>query len=293
MSTTVPLPTYRYGITRVWRAEIFRLRRWTAIWILTAAWLLLDSLFTFVFNWVSYASGSDNFSNQGVSQEHLLASILPSALAQDLPQGMPLFGGALMMVLGAIVAGNGYGWGTWKTVFTQGPSRASTVLGSILAVATTVLALLAVTIVLDVAFSLVIAGTESQAVHWPSAGAMAKSVLAAFMVMELWTMAGYLLGTIARSPAVSIGLGLVWNMVIENLLRGVGNSLHAVAVVTHFLPGTAAGSLVGRLAGMDTVNPTPGVLDTLGTARAVVTVAIYLIGLPVLAGWLLRRRHVS
>jgi len=293
MSTTVPLPTYRYGITRVWRAEIFRLRRWTAIWILTAAWLLLDSLFTFVFNWVSYASGSDNFSNQGVSQEHLLASILPSALAQDLPQGMPLFGGALMMVLGAIVAGNGYGWGTWKTVFTQGPSRASTVLGSILAVATTVLALLAVTIVLDVAFSLVIAGTESQAVHWPSAGAMAKSVLAAFMVMELWTMAGYLLGTIARSPAVSIGLGLVWNMVIENLLRGVGNSLHAVAVVTHFLPGTAAGSLVGRLAGMDTVNPTPGVLDTLGTARAVVTVAIYLIGLPVLAGWLLRRRDVS
>ena len=35
-----------------------------------------------------------------------------------------MFGGALMMVLGAIVAGNGYGWGTWKTMFTQGPSRA-------------------------------------------------------------------------------------------------------------------------------------------------------------------------
>ena len=34
-----------------------------------------------------------------------------------------MFGGALMMVLGAIIAGNGYGWGTWKTVFTQGPSR--------------------------------------------------------------------------------------------------------------------------------------------------------------------------
>lgn len=37
--------------------------------------------------------------------------------------------GALMPVLGAVVAGNGYGWGTWKTVFTQGPSRRSTVLG--------------------------------------------------------------------------------------------------------------------------------------------------------------------
>jgi ABC-type transport system involved in multi-copper enzyme maturation permease subunit len=293
MSTTTALPSARYGVARVWRAETFRLRRWTAVWVLAAAWLLLDALFTFVFNWVSYASGSTNFSNQGESKADLLASILPGALAENLPQGMPLFGGALMMVLGAIIAGNGYGWGTWKTVFTQGPSRTSTVLGSILATMTAVLALLVVTIALDVAFSLVIAGAESQSVHWPTAAAMGKSILAALMVMEMWALAGYLLGTVARNPAVSIGLGLVWNMVIENLLRGVGNSLHAVAVLTHFLPGTSAGSLVGRLAGIDPVNATPGVFDTLGTARAVVTVAIYLAAFPVLAGWVLRRRDVA
>jgi hypothetical protein len=198
-----------------------------------------------------------------------------------------------MMVLGAIVAGNGFGWGTWKTAFTQGPSRTSTVLGSILATATVVVGLLVMTIALDVAFSLVIAGVESQPVHWPSAGAMAKSILAAFMVMEMWAMAGYLLGTIARSPAVSIGLGLVWNMVIENLLRGVGGSLHAIAVLTHFLPGTAAGSVVGRLAGTDPVSPTPGVLETLGATRAVITVAIYLLAFPAAAWWLLRRRDVN
>lgn len=286
--TTTPL-----AVTGVWRAETFRLRRWTAVWVLAAAWLLLDALFTFVFNWVSYASGSASFSNEGESKADLLASILPGALAENLPQGMPLFGGALMMVLGAIIAGSGYGWGTWKTVFTQGPSRTSTVLGSILATVTAVAALLVVTIGLDVAFSLVIARAESQPAHWPSAGAMGKSLLAAAMVMEMWALAGYLLGTIARNPAVSIGLGLVWNMVIENLLRGVGNSLHAVAVLTHFLPGTSAGSLVGRLAGIDPVNATPGVFDTLGTARAIVTVAIYLVAFPVLAWWLLRRRDVS
>jgi ABC-type transport system involved in multi-copper enzyme maturation permease subunit len=287
------MSTIPVGATRVWRAETFRLRRWTAVWVLAAAWLLLDALFTFVFNWVSYASGSTSFSNEGESKADLLASILPSALAENLPQGMPLFGGALMMVLGAIIAGNGYGWGTWKTVFTQGPSRTSTVLGSILAAVTAVAALLVATIALDVAFSLVIAGAEAQPVHWPSASAMGESVLAALMVMEMWALAGYLLGTIARNPAVSIGLGLVWNMVIENLLRGVGNSLHAVAVLTHFLPGTSAGSLVGRLAGMDPVNATPGVFDTLGTARAVVTVAIYLVAFPALAWWVLRRRDVA
>jgi hypothetical protein len=284
---------YRYDVVRVWRAESFRLRRWTAVWVLAAAWLVLDALFTFVFNWVSYASGSTNFSNKGESKADLLASILPSALAENLPQGMPLFGGALMMVLGAIIAGNGYGWGTWKTVFTQGTSRSATAVGSILATASAVLGLLIVTIGLDVAFSLVIAGATSHGAYWPAAGALTKSIVAAFMVMLMWAMAGYLLGTIVRNPAVSIGLGLVWNMVIENLLRGVGNSLHAIATITHFLPGTAAGSLVGRLAGTDSVNPTPGVLDTLGTDRAVVTVAIYLVALPALAWFLLRRRDVS
>ena len=50
--------------------------------------------------------------------------MLPATHPDVFVQGMPMFGGALVMVLGAIVAGNGYGWGTWKTMFTLGPSRA-------------------------------------------------------------------------------------------------------------------------------------------------------------------------
>lgn len=281
------------GTTRAWRAETFRLRRWTAVWILAVVWLLLDALFTYIFNWISYSSGTSSFRTEGVPKSALLVTILPSALAHDLPQGMPMFGGALMMVLGAIVAGNGHGWGTWKTVFTQGPSRTSTVLGSLLATATVILGLLVATLALDVAFSLVVAGVESQPVHWPAFVDLAKSFAAAFMVMEMWAMAGFLLGTLARSAGVSIGLGLVWALVIENLLRGVGSSLHAIAVLTHFTPGTAAGSLVGRLAGIDPLSPTPGVLDTLGTTRAIVTVCVYVVGLPLLSWWVLRRRDVN
>ena len=64
-------------------------------------------------------------------------------------QGMPMFGGALMMVLGALVAGNGYGWGTWKTVFTQGPSRgASVVAGSLAALTAFVVGTVLATLVL-------------------------------------------------------------------------------------------------------------------------------------------------
>jgi ABC-type transport system involved in multi-copper enzyme maturation permease subunit len=275
------------------RADLLRLRRWPAVWVVVAAWLLLNAMFGYVFNYVTYASGDSNFSTEGQTRAELLATIVPSGLADSLPQGMPLFGGAIMMVLGAIVAGNGYGWGTWKTAFTQGPSRTSTILGSIGALAATVAGIVVCTLVLDVLLSLGVAGLESQSVSWPAATALLESFGAGLLVMEMWALAGYLLGTLARGPAVSVGLGLVWGLVIENLLRGVGTSLQAVAVFTHFLPGTAAGSLIGSIVGTGGPDATPGILDTLSGTRALVTMAVWSVALPLTTLWLVRRRDVA
>ena len=110
---------------------MLRLRKWPAVWITIGAWMALTAMFGYLFNYLSYATGDNSFSNEGESAESLLAEILPANVPHVLLQGMPMFGGALMLVLGALVAGNGYGWGTWKTVFTQGPSRPSVVAGSL------------------------------------------------------------------------------------------------------------------------------------------------------------------
>jgi hypothetical protein len=59
------------------------------------------------------------------------------------------------------------------------------------------------------------------------------------------------------------------------------------------LPGTGAGSLVGRVVGVDAADGTPGVLDTLSGAQATWTVAAYAVLLPLLAVWLVRRRDVA
>jgi ABC-type transport system involved in multi-copper enzyme maturation permease subunit len=280
-------------LTRTTLAELFRLRRWPAFWVTVAAWLLLNAMFGYVFNFVTYSSGDSNFSNEGQTRAELLATIVPSGLAGNFPQGMPLFGGAIMMVLGAIVAGNGYGWGTWKTVFTQGPSRAATLLGSMSALAVLVAALVVATLLADTGMALGVAALESQPVSWPAAGDMVQSVGGALLGMERWALAGYFLGTVARGPAVSVGLGLVWALVIEGLLRGVGTSLAAVAVFTHFLPGTAAGSLIGDIVGVGGPDPTPGLLDTLSGTRALITLAAWLVLLPVASVWLVRRRDVA
>jgi hypothetical protein len=153
-----------------------------------------------------------------------------------------------------------------------------------------VVATMLTSLVLDAGLSLLIATTESQPIVLPGAGALLESMGVGFLVLEMWALGGFLLGTIARGPALSVGLGLVWALVIENLLRGVGQLLSPVEAFTTVLPGTTAGSLVGSIVGGE---GTPGVLDTVGAGQAAVTVAAYILVLPLVAVWLVRRRDVS
>jgi ABC-2 type transport system permease protein len=275
------------------RAELLRMRKWPAVWVTLGAWIALSLMFGYLFSYLSYKTGDLTFADEGSTREALLDGLMPASVPDVLVQGMPMFGGALMLVLGAIVAGNGYGWGTWKTAFTQGPSRTSSALGSLAAITTFVMGVVLVTLALYVGVSLLIATTESQPVVWPAASALAESVAGGMLVLEMWALVGFALGTLARGPALSVGLGLVWALVLENLLRGVGTLLGPVEAFTTVLPGTAAGSLVGALiGGTGSPDDTPGVLDVLSGTQATAMVLAYVVVLPLLAITLIRRRDV-
>jgi ABC-type transport system involved in multi-copper enzyme maturation permease subunit len=276
------------------RAELRRLVRWPAVWVVIGAWWVVSLTFGYVFPYVSYRSGETGFSTRGTDTDQLLLDLLPAHAPSVMVEGMPLFGGALMMVLGALASGNGYGWGTWKTVFTQGRSRIVVVGGSIAAVVSLVGLAVLVTVGLDLTAGLAIGAAESADVLAPDGEQLLGSLGGGFAVMAMWALAGYTLGTLTRSPALSVGLGLVWTLVLENLLRGVGGTLEAIESFTHILPGTAAGSLVGSLveasAGGDS---TPGVLTVLPGGQALGTVAVYVVLLLGLTLGLARRRDVT
>ena len=275
------------------RAELLRLRRWPAVWVTIGAWVAMSIMFGYLFGYLSYKTGDMSFSTEGQTRASLLVDLLPAAVPDTLLQGMPMFGGALMMVLGALVAGSGYGWGTWKTVYTQGPSRTSTVLGSLAALTTFVVGIVLLTLTLYAVISIAIASSEGVSIVWPSLGSVTESTLAGTLVLEMWAVAGFALGTVARGPALSVGLGLVWALVVENLLRGVGELLGPVEALTHVLPGTAAGSLVGALVGVGGPDPTPGVVDVISGTQAAWTVLAYVVLLPVVSLLLVRRRDVT
>lgn len=281
-------------VLRSTRAELLRLRKWPAVWVTLGAWLTLAAMFGYLFNYLAYATGSQNFATDGQPVDTLLAQVLPANVPAVLVQGTPMFGGALMMVLGALVAGSGYGWGTWKTVFMQGPSRTSAVLGSMAAVAVFVLGLVVASAVMGFGIALGIAALEDAPVVWPSVSALASGLGYGYLILLMWALVGFGLGTLARGPALSVGLGLVWALVLENLLRGVGTLLSPVEAFTHFTPGTAAGSLVGAFIGVPSGGQSdPGVLDVLSRERSLVLLAAYVVLVPLATLLLVRRRDVA
>ena len=272
------------------RAELLRLRRWPATWVLLGVWFALDLAFVYVFNYIAYRTGDASGPADRVPRAQLLAGLLPHAVPAAAVQGTPLFGGAIVLILGALATGSGFGWGSWKTVLTQGPGRGTAFGGTLVVLASTVVGLVLATFALDLGVASVLAAVEDQPVDLPSIGALAQGAGAGILVLGMWCAAGVLIGVLIRSPALAVGLGLVWALVVENLLRGVADLVGGLAVVTDHLPGTAAGSLVGALDGAG--DRAPGVQTVLsgGTATA------FLLGWLVLfaAGGLvlMRRRDV-
>jgi ABC-2 type transport system permease protein len=278
------------------RAELLRLRRWPALWVLLGVWVTLNLSFGYVFDYIAYRTGdAAGPGTVGMSRDALLAGLLPSAAPVTLTQGMPMFGGALVMIMAALAVGSGYGWGTWKTVLTQGPGRAAAFGGTLVALGTFVVGLVLVSAVVDLAVSCGIAAIEGQPIDLPSAGDWLSALGTGIVVLGMWAAAGVLVGVLTRSPALGVGLGLVWALVVENLLRGVGGVLDAIGPVTDHLPGTAAGSLVGALSRAQTVSGTgtPGVFATLTGPVATGWLAVYLAGFMIVALLVVRRRDVA
>ncbi|MBH0781335.1 ABC transporter permease [Nocardia bovistercoris] len=271
-------------------AELLRLRRWPTLWALIGVWFALNLTFMYLLNYVGYTGGDSN-ATEGQTREELLAQLMPAAVPEEFTSGTVVFGGALMLILGGLATGSGYGWGTWKTVFTQGPARIPALAGTVLAVLTIVVGVVLCTFAVDLSIATLIAAVESQPVDLPSPTRSLAGIGSATAILGMWTMLGILIGIIARGPALAVGLGLVWLLVLENVLRFFGDMLGRAGTATDYLPGTAAGSLAGALRTL-TGETTPGVLTTLTPWTAITTLAVYTTTFTTAALYLTHRRDL-
>ncbi len=278
-----------------YRAEMLKLVKWPATWILGGVLLVLAQVFGYLIPYVAYRSGGGGGFAAGETTAQLLADTLPGRLIPNTLGGFPMFAGAIALIIGALAAGSEYGWGTLKTILTQRPRRLSLLGGKLLAITSTILALVIGVFAVNAVWSWVIATTEGRPADWPSVLDLGRGIGAGWLILGMWSLLGALLGTLFRSTSLAVGLGLVWALAVENLIRGFAGLLGFLDAFQKGLPGTNAGSLVASLgaATLDQPGGTPGVTAVVGGRLAVVVLIAYVVVLIVIAGITLQRQDVN
>jgi ABC-2 type transport system permease protein len=278
-----------------YRAELLKLRKWPAMWILAAVLLVLSQVFGYLIPYVAYRSGGGSGFAAGETPAQLLADILPGRLVPNTLGGFPIFAGAIALIIGALVAASEYGWGTLKTILAQRPRRRSLLAGKLLSMATAILVLVLTVFAVNALWSWVIAATEGMPADWPSLLDLGRGIGAGWLILGMWSLVGALLGILFRSTSLAVGLGLVWALAVENLVRGFAGVLGFLDAFQRGLPGVNAGSLVAALgaATLDQPGGTPGVTAVMSGPQAVVVLGAYVAVLALVAVVALQRQDVQ
>ncbi len=283
-------------------AELLKLRKRPATWIILGVWLAMNLTFAYLIPYLIYRTDSLPGPDGAATTEQLLAEVLPANLVTTVLNGYPLFGGALVLILGALMTGGEYGCGTLKTLRTQRPRRTEVLGGTLAALAVAVLALAVASFAVSAGASSLIAAVESAPRTFPPAAQLARGLAAGWLILGMWGLLGALAGIAFRSTALAVGLSLVWVLVVENLIRGTAALLDFFATMQRALPGVNAGSLVAALSATGPTGPagqgqgtggTPGVGAVVGGTQAVVVLAGYAVGFVLIAWLLLARRDVA
>jgi ABC-2 type transport system permease protein len=283
-------------VSHILAAELLKQRKRPATWIITGVWLAMNLTFGYLIPYLIYRSGSFTGPDGAEASEQFLDPVLPADLVPNVLSGYPLFGGALVLILGALMTGGEYGFGTLKTLLTQRPRRLEVLGGALAALAAVVLALVVASFVLSAGASSVIAAIEPAPGVFPTAADLIRGLVSGWLILGMWGLLGALAGIAFRSTALAVGLSLVWALVIENLIRGFAPVLDVFDAVQRALPGVNAGSLVSALGSLGLDNGaagTPGVEAVVGGTQAVVVLTCYAIGAILVAGLLLTRRDVT
>lgn len=270
-------------------AELFKLRKRSANWALLAFWLVLNMVFSYLVPYTSYLSGGGA---SGQPPEQVLADALPANMIFNAVAGIPVFAGALALILGALSMGSEYGYGTLPVILTQRPRRLSVFDGKVLALAVTLGVVIVVTFAVNALVSWTIATVEAQPVNWPPAVDILQGIGAGWLITFVWCMFGLFLATVLRGVALPIGLGIIWIVGVQNVISGVAAPLlEAVQTLQQGLPGANAGSLVAALFGDD--GSTPGIVSVVGGTQAAITLVAYCVLFAAVAALTLRNRDVT
>jgi ABC-2 type transport system permease protein len=207
-----------------------------------------------------------------------------------------VLGGVFALILGVLLQGSEYGWGTIKTLYTQRDGRLAMLLGKLGALAILVLVMVLGLYAVDAVSSAAVALIDGKSLDFPDATTIAKGIGAMFLIYGFWSLFGFLLATLFRQSAMAIGLGLAYALVIEGIIFGFGGGLLGdwVKKIQEWFPLANTGYLTEsfgtiRLRGIDT-GPSQPYADA---THAVLVLAAYVVVFILVSAMVVQRRDVT
>lgn len=272
-------------------AELMIVRKRAATWILLGIWIALAMFFGYILPYVSAPDGPE-----AVRQAEI-ADLLPGQLVSAVLEGVPFFGGVLVLILGVLIMGGEYGWGTLKTLFTQRSSRTLIVGAKLVALGIVLLGFAMATFATSALASLVIAWLEDAPVTWPSASLVLRGIGATWLIFAVWAALGVLLAAISRGTALAIGIGILYGLVIEGLMAALFDQISLVQPLVEGLLRANGYSLAATL-GVSTAATQengPGMFSGpfVSGLQATLAMAAYLIAFVAITVGLIRRRDLA
>lgn len=230
---------------RALRSEWLKTVRRPSVWILLAVLVAVIVLLGYLLGWLSTRSLPAGRFAPPITKELLLQAYHPANFHRQVLGISNVLDQLLAVILGALVMGSEYGWGTWKTVLTQGPTRLQSLGGKLIAVAI-VLIVYVLASKLPAEIRLVMAAFDGAAISWPDPPTVLRVAGAIWLMFGWGAAVGMVLAFLFRQSALAIGLGLAYILVIEALVFNILRSAHSNVVDTleKFFPGPDARALV-------------------------------------------------
>lgn len=273
------------------RAEILKMRKRWANWVLLGVLLVVLVLLGYVLSYVILKNPPKGFRSE-VPASILLKEIFPQNLVPNVLAGMGTIGAAVMIILGGLNTASEYSWITVQTILIQRPGRLAVLFGKLLALALASLFISIAVLAIAALTSYILAAVDGASSNWPATDVLLRGFGALWLQLLVWTMFGMFLGLAFRSTAAAIGGGLTYLFVIETLVSRLFGNTTGFKEVLRFLPGINAGGINATFPySFRNLNAATTVL--VSATRGTITLLVYLGAFVLLAALIFRRRDVG
>src|ERR1700730_15915839 len=175
------------------RGELFKVVRRPGVWVLVIVLLVLAILIGYAITWLIYTfppKGDSQGLPPGTSLSDFKVTLYPGNFVRETLGQWGVLGGVFALIVGVLMQGSEYGWGTIKTLYTQRSGRLTMLFGKVAALAVIILTMVLALFAATALSSFVIATIDGHDASFPAADVILKGIGAAFLIFGFWSVFG-------------------------------------------------------------------------------------------------------